>query len=390
MIYCHLKTFLISDEKMLPILHIIGSYLPDKSVLPLVSKEWKYVIHKNNRDILNGLVAKYPASSIYGSIIKAIKIGDINMVRSIATEYQGYLPVRWEYIAKRMIYTDIPYGDKNIETIASIICNKIDHDYNDISLSIFVIKFDLSKGNRCNISISTDEYQRYINYSPNLPIDNITFLNPKNIYDLLRLGRIDVVDDLYQRYPNEMKDILQMYTSCVFRKHVMQWLDVFVTHTLHFTDISSRVRWALTDDPSGLEELPDDIIHSDSINVLEHFIDSTECLSSIIHPSYIDITNVNHHIVAKLFSNKEYIQDSIDIIDIDELSDPEYMNLVLYGIGSKEDEYFWHYLISAAMEGNIEVVNKYVKSQQDSKILEYYDKYNPMIKTYINGIFDMK
>lgn len=73
---------------------LIGSYVGNNISLLLISKEWNRILNSNNTLIRTQLRKKYPMPTIFESSREAVRNNDLQVIKVLLTEYQGFLPMK--------------------------------------------------------------------------------------------------------------------------------------------------------------------------------------------------------------------------------------------------------------------------------------------------------
>lgn len=79
--------------KMNDTICIVGSFIEDKRIIRGICQSWRESLIQNDRDILEGFRLKYPALTIQGSILQALDLGDISLLKSYIEEFSGRKPI---------------------------------------------------------------------------------------------------------------------------------------------------------------------------------------------------------------------------------------------------------------------------------------------------------
>lgn len=94
-----------------------------------VSSEWRETVSENNRAILEGIrYSKYPeATDIYSLFVSIVYANDMNSMKKVLNQYQGYIPIRWHHLlpyveSKEMLLLFMnKIGDSHMEEADTIL-----------------------------------------------------------------------------------------------------------------------------------------------------------------------------------------------------------------------------------------------------------------------------
>lgn len=73
----------------------VSSFSRGSMGVRLTSSSWNEAIKKNNENILEALLKKYPSDSIHDSLTLAVEANNYSLVSALINEYKGFLPILW-------------------------------------------------------------------------------------------------------------------------------------------------------------------------------------------------------------------------------------------------------------------------------------------------------